>query len=48
MPDNSSRGLLVAILIVVGLNLAATLMQTGLLVRSGPGIVGFFINGKTN
>jgi hypothetical protein len=38
MPDNSSRGLLVAILIVVGLNLAATLVQTGLLVRSASAI----------
>jgi hypothetical protein len=38
MPDNSSRGLLVAILIVVGLNLAATLVQTGLLLRSTSGI----------
>jgi hypothetical protein len=34
MTDNSSRGLLIAILIVVGLNLAATLVQTGLLLRS--------------
>jgi hypothetical protein len=36
MTDNSSRGLLIAILIVVGLNLAATLVQTGLLLRSTP------------
>jgi hypothetical protein len=34
MTDNSSRGLLIAVLIVVGLNLAATLLQTGLLLRS--------------
>jgi hypothetical protein len=38
MTDNSSRGLLIAILIVVGLNLAATLVQTGLLLRSASAI----------
>src|SRR5580692_8454626 len=38
MPDNSSRGLLIAILIVVALNLVATLVQTGLLLRSPAGI----------
>jgi hypothetical protein len=36
--DNSARGLLVAILIVVSLNLAATLVQTGLLFRSPSGV----------
>ena len=40
MTDNSSRGLLIAILIVVGLNLAATLVQTGLLLRSTSAIPG--------
>ncbi len=34
MTDNSSRGLLIAVLVIVGLNLAATLVQTGLLLRS--------------
>jgi hypothetical protein len=34
MTENSPRGLLIAILVVVGLNLAATLLQTGLLLRS--------------
>jgi hypothetical protein len=38
MPDDSSRGLLLAILIVVSLNLAATLVQTGLLLRAPSGI----------
>src|SRR5882762_4472134 len=34
MNDSSSRGLLIAILIVVGLNLAVTLVQTALVLRS--------------
>jgi hypothetical protein len=38
MLDSSSRGLLIAILIVVGINLAATLVQTGLLLRTTSGI----------
>ena len=38
MSIDSSRGLLVAILVVVGLNLAATLIQTGLLLRTTSGI----------
>jgi hypothetical protein len=37
MLDNSSRGLLLAILVVTSLNLAATLVQTGLLLRSPSG-----------
>ncbi len=40
MNESSSRGFLIAILIVVGLNLAATLVQTGLLLRSNAGISG--------
>jgi hypothetical protein len=38
MSTDPSRGLLVAILIVVGLNLAATLVQTGILLQTTSGI----------
>jgi len=38
MPDSSSRALLIAILTVAALNLAATLVQTGLLLRSNSGV----------
>ena len=40
MNDSSSRGLLIAILIVVGLNLAVTLVQTALVLRSTSVIAG--------